>query len=202
MLSISDTARQHFRRLLEQQAIDGLGIRIKAIHAGTPKADCALEFCEPADLSGDEREVACGEFVIFVDAASVPYLEGAELDYAASAAGGQLTIRAPKIKGVEPGADASLAERVEYLLLTEINPQIASHGGRVSLVNVDAEGLVLLRFGGGCHGCGMVDVTLKQGIERTLRSKLPEITAVRDVTDHAGGQAPYYRGDGGASAVR
>ena len=125
MLSISDTAQQHFRRLLEQQGIDGLGIRIKAIHAGTPKADCVLEFCEPSDLTGDEREVPCSGFVVFVDAASVPYLDGAELDYAASATGGQLTIRAPKIKGVEPGADASLAERIEYLLLTEINPQIA-----------------------------------------------------------------------------
>jgi Fe/S biogenesis protein NfuA len=202
VLSISDTAQQHFRRLLEQQGIDGLGIRIKATNAGTPKADCVLEFCEAGDLAGDEREVACSGFVIFVDAASVPYLEGAELDFQSAPTGSQLTIRAPKIKGVEPGPDASLAERIEYLLLTEINPQIASHGGRVSLVNVDADGLVLLRFGGGCHGCGMADVTLKQGIERTLRSKLPEISAVRDVTDHAGGQTPYYRGHGGASAVR
>jgi Fe/S biogenesis protein NfuA len=202
VLAISDTAQTHFRRLLEQQGIDGLGIRIKATHAGTPKADCVLEFCEAADLAGDEREVACNGFVIFVEAASVPYLEGAELDYQSSPTGGQLTIRAPKIKGVEPGADASLAERIEYLLLTEINPQIASHGGRVSLVDVQADGVVLLRFGGGCHGCGMVDVTLKQGIERTLRSKLPEISAVRDITDHAGGQTPYYRGHDGTSAVR
>jgi Fe/S biogenesis protein NfuA len=202
VLSISDTAQQHFRRLLEQQGIDGLGIRIKAVHAGTPKADCVLEFCEAADLAGDEREVACDGFVVFVDAASVPYLEGADVDYAASATGGQLTIRAPKIKGVEPGPDAGLAERIEYLLRTEINPQIASHGGRVILVSVDAEGHVLLRFGGGCHGCGMADVTLKQGIERTLRLKLPQISAVRDVTDHAGGQTPYYRGNDGASAVR
>jgi Fe/S biogenesis protein NfuA len=202
MLIVSEAAQAHFRRLIEQQGIEGLGVRIKAVHAGTPKADCQLEFCEPADLSGDETEVRCEGFSIHVDAGSVGYLEGAELDYQTSATGGQLTIRAPKIKGAAPAADASLAERIAYLLETEINPQIAAHGGRVSLVDVDAAGVVQLRFGGGCHGCGMVDVTLKQGIERTLRSRLPEISAVRDVTDHAGGHAPYYRGHQGTSAVR
>jgi Fe/S biogenesis protein NfuA len=202
MLSITESAQGHFRKLLDQQGIEGLGVRIKAIHAGTPKADCQLEFCESGDLAGDERQVPCDGFIIYVDRASVPFLDGAELDYQTSPTGGQLSIRAPKIKGDAPAADAPLAHRVQYLLDIEINPQIASHGGRVTLVDVDAAGVVLLRFGGGCHGCGMVDVTLKQGIERTLRTKLPEITAVRDVTDHAGGQAPYYRGHSGASAVR
>jgi len=202
MLNVSDTAQTHFRRLLEQQGIEGLGIRIAAVQAGTPKADCQLEFCEPADLRGDETPVQCNGFVIQVDAESVPYLEGAELDYQASPTGGQLTIRAPKIKGDVPGEDASLGERITYLINSEINPQIAAHGGRVSLVEVTAENVVLLRFGGGCHGCGMADVTLKQGIERTLRAKLPQISAVRDVTDHEHGQSPYYKGSGGASAVR
>jgi Fe/S biogenesis protein NfuA len=202
MLTISDTAQTHFRRLLEQQGIDGLGIRIAAVQPGTPKADCQLEFCEGADLSGNEVHVSCGGFTLYVDAASVPYLEGAELDYQGTSTGGQLTIRAPKIKGDAPGADAALAERVRHVLDSEINPQVASHGGRVSLVEVTADNAVLLRFGGGCHGCGMADVTLKQGIERTLRSRLPEISAVRDVTDHAHGHSPYYRGASGSSAVR
>jgi Fe/S biogenesis protein NfuA len=202
VLVVSEIAQDHFRRLLDQQGMPGLGIRIKAVHAGTPKADCQLEFCESADLAGDETEVACSGFSIFVDAPSVAFLEGAELDYQTNATGGQLTIRAPRIKGVEPGPDASLAERIEYVLRTEINPQIAAHGGRVSLVSVDAGGVVMLRFGGGCHGCGMVDVTLKQGIEGTLRARLPQITAVRDATDHASGATPYYRGHDGTSAMR
>ena len=201
MLIVSTAASEHFRRLIDQQGIPGLGIRLKALHAGTAQADCQLEFCEPSDLVGGEHEEPNAGFSIYVEADSIPFLDGAELDYQSSATGGQLTIKAPKIKGVEPGADASLEERVEYLLRSEINPQIAAHGGRVALVSIDAAGVVLLRFGGGCHGCGMADVTLKQGIERTLRTKLPQITAVRDVTDHAGGQAPYYRGHGGASAV-
>ena len=202
MLNVSPTAQDHFRRLIEQQGIDGLGVRIRAVHAGTPKADCQLEFCEAADLAGDEPEVRCEGFTLFIDAPSVSWLEGAEVDFQPTPTGGQLTIRAPKIKGTAPGPESPLAEHVQYLLDVEINPQIAAHGGRVSLVSIDETGLVLLRFGGGCHGCGMADVTLKQGIERTLRAKLPAITAVRDVTDHGSGQTPYYRGHQGASAVR
>ncbi len=202
MVTLSDNAQTHFRRLIEQQGIDGLGVRIQAVYAGTPKADCRLEFCEASDLSGDEWAVDCTGFTLYVDAASVPYLDSAEIDYQANATGGQLSVRAPKLKGIEPGADASLVERVRYLIDSEINPQIAAHGGRVALEEITADGIVMLRFGGGCHGCGMADVTLKQGIERTLRSRLPEIREIRDATDHASGHNPYYRGHEGKTAVR
>ena len=94
-----------------------------------------------------------------------------------------------------------LMTKVQDLIENMINPAVAGHGGFVQLVDVK-DNKVYLQMGGGCQGCGAADVTLKQGIERTLRTKLPEITAVRDVTDHAGGQAPYYRGHSGASAVR
>ncbi|HEX6832500.1 MAG TPA: NfuA family Fe-S biogenesis protein [Rudaea sp.] len=202
MLTISENAQNHFRRLIEQQGIDELGIRLRALHPGTPKADCHLEFCETVDLAGDEWSVECAGFTLYVDAASVPFLDSAQIDYQTNATGGELTVRAPKLKGTPPDAEASLVERVRYLIDSEINPQIASHGGRVSLVEIDAQNAVYLQFGGGCHGCGMADVTLKQGIERTLRSRLPEISAVRDVTDHASGAKPYYSGHQGASAVR
>lgn len=203
MLTISDSASAHFNRLIQQQDIPGLGIRMQVTNAGLPNADCRLEFCEPADLAGDEWALDCNGFTLYVEAASMPYLDDANVDYEANATGGQLSVRAPKIKGQAPAADAGLDERVRHLLDVEINPQIAAHGGRVSLVEIAAGNIVVLRFGGGCHGCGMADVTLKQGIERTLRERLPEITEVRDATDHASGSDPYYRGQrGGASAVR
>src|SRR5690606_3438578 len=86
---------------------------------------------------------------------------------------------------------ASLVERVRWLIDSEINPHLAAHRGRVALEAVDADGVVWLRFGGGCHGCGMADVTLKQGIEKTLRARLPVVREVRDVTDHSTGTHPY-----------
>lgn len=191
MINISESAQGYFRHLLATQGGDAIGIRVSAVHPGTPKADARLEFCESGDLLGDEWALDCDGFTLFVDAPSVAFLDGAQVDYLTQATGGQLTIRAPRIKGEVPGEDASLVQRVQYLLDSEINPMLAAHKGQVSLEEVTSDGVVRLRFGGGCHGCGMVDVTLKQGIEKTMLERIPGITAVRDATDHATGEAPY-----------
>lgn len=191
MINISESAQSHFRRLLQTQGGDAVGIRISAVHPGTPRADARLEFAEHGDLLGDEWEVQCEGFVLYVDAPSAKFLDGADIDIHAQPTGNQLTIKAPRIKGEAPKGDASLIERVQWLLDSEINPQLASHKGQVALDSIDADGVVYLRFGGGCHGCGMADVTLKQGIEKTLKARIPEISAVRDATDHSTGAAPY-----------
>ena len=191
MINISESAQRHFRKLIEREGLPGLGVRLAAVHAGTTRADVRLEFAEPGDLQGDEWAVDCEGFTIWLDAASVKFLDGAEIDYETQSTGGQLQIRAPKIKGEAPAESASLVERVHWIVEHEINPQLASHRGSVSVQEVTADGVVLLRFGGGCHGCGMADVTLKQGIEKTLLEKVPGVTAVRDATDHATGSAPY-----------
>lgn len=195
MIQISESAQSHFRRLIEREALPGLGVRLSALHPGTPRADVRLEFAEPGDLQGDEWAVDCEGFTLWLDAGSVQFLDGAEIDYTAQATGGQLQIRAPKIKGAAPEDDASLVERVRWVVEHEINPQLAQHKGHVSVREVTADGVVVLSFGGGCHGCGMADVTLKQGIEKTLLEKVPGVTAVRDATDHATGSAPYISRD-------
>lgn len=197
MIQISENAQSHFRKLLEREALPGLGVRLAAVHPGTARADVQLEFAEPADLNGDEWAIDCEGFTLWLDASSVKFLDGAEIDFTTQATGGQLQIRAPNIKGKAPDASASLVERVRWLVDHEINPQLASHGGHVAVEEVTAEGVVVLRFGGGCHGCGMADVTLKQGIEKTLLQKVPGVTAVRDATDHATGTAPYIKRSSG-----
>ena len=195
MIQISESAQQHFRKLIEREALSGLGVRLSAVDPGTPRADVRLEFAEPADLKGDEWAVDCNGFTLWLDASSTAYLDGATIDYETRDAGGQLQIRAPGIKGKPPAESASLVERVRYVIENEINPQLASHRGMVSLEEVTADGVVVLRFGGGCHGCGMSEVTLKQGIEKTLVTKVPGVTAVRDATDHDTGAAPYFARD-------
>jgi len=191
MINITESAQLYFQRLLQSQGGDAVGIRLSAVNPGTPRADARLEFCENGDLLGDEWAVECGGFTLYVDAPSAPFLDSANIDFAENATGGQLTIKAPRIKGDAPQGDASLVERVQWLIESEINPQLASHKGKVALDSIDAEGVVYLRFGGGCHGCGMADVTLKQGIEKSMMAKFPEVTAVRDATDHSTGSAPY-----------
>ncbi|MDQ3617853.1 MAG: NfuA family Fe-S biogenesis protein [Pseudomonadota bacterium] len=195
MIQISESAQTHFRKLIEREALPGLGVRLSAVHPGTAKADVRLEFAEPGDLQGDEWAVDCEGFTLWLEAATAHYLDSAEIDYETGATGGQLQIRAPKIKGEVPADSASLVERVRWLVEHEINPQLAQHRGHVEVEEVTADGVVMLRFGGGCHGCGMADVTLKQGIEKTLMEKVPGVTAVRDATDHDTGAAPYIARD-------
>lgn len=84
-----------------------------------------------------------------------------------------------------------MREKIQYLLDTAINPAVAGHGGMVSLIDV-RDNVVYLQMGGGCQGCGMADVTLKQGIEMMIREEVPEVVEILDVTDHAAGQNPYY----------
>jgi len=195
MIDISESAQAHFHKLIEREGLPGMGVRLSAVHAGTPKADVRLEFAEPADLQGDEWAVDCQGFTLWVDASSVTYLDGAQIDYTQQATGGQLQIRAPGIKGQVPAESASLVERVRWIVEHEINPQLATHRGHVAVEEVTGDGVVVLRFGGGCHGCGMADVTLKQGIEKTLLTKVAGVTAVRDATDHDSGQAPFIPRD-------
>ena len=192
MINIHDSAQQYFARLLQQQDIDGLGLRLAVAQPGTPMAECELSFCEPGDVATGDQAQPCDGFTLYVDADSAPWLGDAEIEFLNDRTGGQLVVRAPNIKGSVPDDESSLEERVQYVIDTEINPQVASHGGRVSLVEIAEGGIVVLQFGGGCHGCGMVSVTLKDGVEKTLKEQLPEVTAVRDVTDHSTGTNPYY----------
>ena len=133
MIQISDTAQTHFRKLIEREGVPGMGVRLSAVDPGTPRADARLEFAEPTDLLGDEWAVDCDGFTLYVDASSVGWLDGAEIDIVAGTAGTQqLTIKAPRIKGEAPGDAASLVERVHWVVENEVNPQLASHGGKVA----------------------------------------------------------------------
>ena len=106
--------------------------------------------------------------------------------------GGQLTIRAPNSRMPQVRDDSPIEDRINYVLYNEVNPGLAAHGGMVTLVEV-VDGFAVLRFGGGCQGCGMVDVTLKEGVERTLIERVPELAGVRDTTDHSDRSQAYYQ---------
>ena len=140
----------------------------------------------------DARSDPFDGFMLYVSADSVRWLEEAQIDFETESGQGQLTIKAPNIKGEKPGDDSPLPDRVRWVIESEINPQLAAHGGMVSLVDITEERAVVLRFGGGCHGCGMADVTLKEGIEKTLREHFPELSGILDATDHDTGENPYF----------
>ena len=193
MIEITKSAQEYFGRLIEQQEMDDIGLHLSVLKPGTPLASCDLQFHVPGQSGEKELEFKYELFNLYVPEGTERWLEQAKIDFEKTDAGDQLTIKAPGIKGDKPEDSADLNEKIAWVLESEINPGLASHGGMVSLEMITPENEVVLRFGGGCHGCGMVNVTLQEGIEKTLKEYFPEVTAVIDATDHATGDNPYYK---------
>lgn len=192
MIQITAPAQEYLASLLESQDEDVIGIRIFITQAGTPKAETCIAYCRQDDVQdGDEKKEYDG-FSAWLDGKSLPFLEDALVDYAKDRMGGQLTIKAPHSKMPRISEDSPLEDKVNYILYNEVNPSLAAHGGQVSLVELTENSVAVLRFGGGCQGCGMVDATLKDGVERTLREHIPELAGVSDVTDHSDKSNAYY----------
>ena len=192
MVNISESAQTHFGKLLSQQEA-GTNIRVFVINPGTSKAECGVSYCPPDAVEPQDIRLNFNGFDAVVDAESAPFLEEAEIDFVTDQMGSQLTLKAPNAKARKISDDASLIERINYMIESEINPQLASHGGQVSLVEVTEDGAAILKFGGGCNGCSMVDVTLKDGIEKQMLEQFKgEITSVKDATAHEAGEHSYY----------
>lgn len=185
-VEITESAQQYLKELLDNQKDnDGIGIRMFVASPGTPQAETCIAYCRPGEEKEDDEVVELNGFTAHFEGRSIPYLEEAKVDYAPDRMGGQLTIRAPNSKMPRVTDDSPLEDRINYVLFNEVNPGLASHGGNVSLVEVTDDNYAVLQFGGGCQGCGAVEVTLKNGVETALMGKLPELKGIRDVTDHS-----------------
>ena len=192
MITITESAQDYLAELLKKQDCEGIAIRVFIIDAGTPNAETCISFCRPGEQKSDDEMKQYPGFNAFIEQQSIPFLEDAVVDYTANEFGGQLTIKAPNSRLPRLGADSTLADRINYVLYNDINPALAAHGGNVSLEEVFEDTVAVLRFGGGCQGCGMVDVTLKNGVEKTLLEQIPELSEVRDVTDHSQRENAFY----------
>jgi Fe/S biogenesis protein NfuA len=193
MIEITESGQTYLRDLLAKQKCEGIGIRVFVLDGGTPKAETCIAFCRPGEEEADDEPFQYNGFRAFIEKKSKAYLEEAVVDYAKDSMGGQLTIRAPNSRMPRIGPDSSLEDRINYILYNEINPGLAAHGGFITLEKVTEDKIAVLKFGGGCQGCGMVDVTLKEGVEKSLLQQVPELTAVRDVTDHSDSENAYYK---------
>lgn len=193
MLTITESAQKYLAELLGNHDESGIAVRIFVAEPGTPSAESCIAYCKPGDEEDDDIAIEYDGFNGFIEQKSLPFLEDALVDYASDRFGGQLTIKAPFAKIGKIDKDSPLDDRINHILYTEVNPGLASHGGEVSLVEIVEGGVAVLQFGGGCQGCGMVDETLKEGVEKVLVEKVEEITAVRDVTDHSVRDNAYYK---------
>jgi Fe/S biogenesis protein NfuA len=192
--------------------------RVVALRADEPEADLALwvevvganatEFVYDLYFQGlehadpDDLVVQVEDLAVVVPDGSRDFLEGATLDVSRDLLNPGLLLdnpNRPPTAGVSPEMASDLGEltgtveeRVRTVLERQINPAVASHGGRAELVEVTDAGVVSLRLSGGCQGCGQAAATLRNGIEVALRQHIPEITEIVDVTDHAAGENPFY----------
>ena len=192
MINVTPSAQDYLAELIAKKDFE-CSIRIFVSDPGTPRAETCLAFCKPEESKPTDHKIEYKKFSLFIEEVSLSYLDDAEVNYDKDNFGGQLTIKAPSSRIPRVGEDASLEDKVNYVLYSEINPQLASHGGNVHLHEITKDNYVVLQFGGGCQGCGMVDVTLKEGIEKTLLEQVPEIKGVKDITDHSDNENAFYK---------
>jgi len=191
MITITESAQGYLAELLSKQ--EGvLGVRVFINQPGTPRAETCIAYCREGDLQDDDEERKFEALTAYFDARSLPFLEDALVDYSKDRMGGQLTIKAPNAKMPRVDESSPIEDRINYVLYNEVNPALAAHGGEVSLVEVTEDSYAVLRFGGGCQGCSAVDMTLKDGVQKTLLEQLPQLAGVRDMTDHSDTTNAYY----------
>jgi len=187
MLTITDKAQEMLGQFAES-ADEGvvLILRVEIVGRGPKGFQYDLQFVGREDRKEDDIEIDVEGMPVLVAARSAQYLEGTTLDYKETLMGGGFSFENPNPLWVD-----ELSKAVSNIIASEVNPVVASHGGHVDLIGVD-EGKAIIAFGGGCQGCGMVDVTLKQGVEVMIKDNVPGISEVIDATDHAAGTNPFY----------
>jgi len=190
-VEFTDLAKETVLGFLEGNSDTRLALRI---HVASPSP------LDPRyDITLIEQHEKCEEDVVFddsgfevvMDPESIKILDGARIDWVETLMESGFKVENPNLEpiGSKP-LEGPLADRVQQAIDQYVNPGVAQHGGRVTLVEV-RDNIVYLQMGGGCQGCGMASVTLSQGIERILREQVPEIEGIEDVTNHSDGQNPY-----------
>ena len=194
VLTITDDAKQKVRSILE-----GQGEAVRTIRVSAPAPGKYAMNLEPEGKPHQDDSVLPYEgFEVFVDPNSLKWVEGATLTWVDTYGGGGFQFTAPVVerparKEVPEGPEGEIWRGIKTVLDEEVNPAVASHGGYIDLIEYK-DGIAYVEMGGGCQGCAMSKMTLKQGVERTLKGHFPEIEEVLDVTDHAEGRNPYYAG--------
>lgn len=196
VVTVTDAARAMVLDIRSNEAdADALGLRIEVIGANGVEYAYDLAFEPVAEAAPADSVVTERGLTVIVPEDSVDKLRGATLDVPSSASQGGLVIRNPNrpdpLAGVTLELEGDLPAKVQQVLDQAVNPMLAAHGGFATLHGVE-DTRVFLSMGGGCQGCAVSAMTLREGIDAQLRAAIPEITEIIDVTDHAAGENPYY----------
>ena len=193
-MKVTDKALQKILKILDDQDVSVKGLRITAESISPLKVDYRIQLVDD-DSVHDDDEINSFSYEdkrldVYVDADSQSLAKDVEVDFVDTLAGEGFKINAPS--HIPDHMDRDVVTAIETLLKEKINPSIASHGGRVSLVDVK-DNIMFVQMEGGCQGCAASAVTLRQGIEATVKNTIPQIEEIIDITDHASGKNPYYK---------
>ncbi len=193
VVSVTEKALEVIVEHLQQDGRTDLGARLEVTGKSSSGFHYSFNFIEKSGVQEDDKVIDLPGLFLYIDPKSAEQLQGSTVDFVVNEyGGGGFQVDNPNPIWTDP---ASL--ELQELIDTQINPGIASHGGWIELLEVN-EDKAYIRLGGGCQGCGMADVTLKQGIEVLIKDKMPAISLVVDTTDHAAGSNPYYSPGKGA----
>jgi Fe/S biogenesis protein NfuA len=187
MITITESAAEKILELFESKGLVDHALRIAITGRGPAGFMYQLQFLPQENQADDDESVDAGSFRVLIDPETAQNLKGSTLEFI-----DEISARGFNIENPNPLWTDPLALSIQEVLDTRINPAVAGHGGYVSLLDVQNE-TAFIALGGGCQGCGLADVTLKQGIEVMIKENIPQITRVIDSTDHASGQNPYYQ---------
>ena len=203
MIEITDFAKKRIDVLMRQQKEDHqktiAGLRL-SMKGAIPNVEYGLAFVEAGKEEPGDISVEANGIKVFMELKNGKFLEDVKIDFIQTLQQNGFKVDNPKVVSTPASAPETPANlnspeaiAVQRVLDTEINPGVASHGGQVTLVDVKDQ-VAYVRLGGGCQGCGMASVTLQQGVITAIKKAVPTIQNVMDVTDHAGGNNPYYSG--------
>jgi Fe/S biogenesis protein NfuA len=187
LLSVTSDARAKIDSVRTFNDFTDAVLRVRVLGRQGPRFQYEIALEDPRERTDADVAVDVDGLTVVVDPQSAGNLTGATIDLDPTITGGGLRVENPNEGWGDP-----IADRVQEVLDRQINPGVGTHGGVVSLVEV-REGTAYVSLGGGCQGCAAVDVTLRHGVETAILSAVPEIVAVKDVTDHAAGANPYYQ---------
>ena len=196
VLLVTEVARERILELrAQEEAPDGLALRIEVTGTRGVEYTYDLSFDPVAEAADDDVIHETSGLPVIVPAASVDKLKGATLDVPSDANQGGLVLRNPNRPDPLAGDDIELTgtieEKVAQLLEERINPALAAHGGFALLDRVEDD-KVYVTMGGGCQGCAVSAMTLRDGIARSITTSIPEVSEVIDTTDHDAGENPFY----------
>ncbi|WP_343128564.1 NifU family protein [Buchnera aphidicola (Kurisakia onigurumii)] len=191
---ISENAKIYFKNLLKKEK-KNTNLRIFIINPGTIKAECGVSYCHSSEIEKNDITINYGDFLCYVNKYELKYFKKSKIDISKkNSLNYKLILHAPYAKkSLENKFFSNIEKKVDNYFTKKINPNLSAHGGKIKLIKINEKGYALVEFSGGCNGCSMISVTLKEGIEKNFLKKFSDLKGIKDITNHKIGSHSFFK---------